>query len=248
MNNNLKQSLISLGITILVLGVVGGLVSVKASSLLEQLSPKVFVQGNYIEAPASNATVQVQGPRLGSAATSADQITTWTGGGSFGGDLTVGGNITISGSSTINYMVGGENTLFSSFNAASTTVCSVQNTSGQDRIITSAFINLAAGTSANTVNSVWRGYTSVARADNNTNATGTLFKAAALNTSTLAVAYGGLVPSMNYVSSTALLNANGGTTTTPVMWYNGTYANVTTTAITSSTGSCVFYYQPFTNN
>lgn len=175
---------------------------------------------------------------------------TQTGGGlEVAGTIYANGNLSVSGSSSINYLVGGENTLFTSFNAASTTVVAVQNTSGQDRIITSAFINLNAGTAANTANSAWRGYVSPGRADNNTTSTNVLFRTATLNSSTVAVAYGGPVQSSYYVSSTFMTGGSGVSlvTTTPVMWYNGTFINVTTTAITSSTGSVVIYFQPFLN-
>lgn len=143
--------------------------------------------------------------------------------------------------STIGFATGQLNVTTAAFNSASTTMCSIQNTSGADRVITSAFIDLAAGTSAVNVASQWRGYVSAGRANNSVTATGTLFSQTFLASSTLAVAYGGPVPNSYYVSSTAtnaFLTVLSLTTSTPVMWPNGWYANVTSTAITSSTGNC----------
>ena len=254
-----KTSLIALGIIVLALGAYG---VTHAQSILSALQPKVVVMGNYIEAPNSQGQVQSNGPKFGATATASDpsQTTYWTGGGSFGGDLTVSGilnatgNINATGSTTISYLVGGENTLFTPFNTASTTVCSIQNTSGQDRIVTSFFLNVNAATGFNSSSfTSWRGYASPARIDNGTTSTLVTLKQTIIPSSTVGVVYGGPVPGSYFASSSPIGSGSfytitGLASTTPVMWYNGSYLNVTTTAVSNLSGNCVTYFQPFTNN
>jgi lysozyme len=110
------------------------------------------------------------------------------------------------------------------FAPATTTLCAIQNNSGSDWVITGSSIHVNAGTSANTVNSSWSGYVSSARAGAPL-AANTFYKQTAIVSSTLNLAYG--------------------TATSSVVWYSGWYANVTTTAITSSTGKCNVFYIPF---
>lgn len=150
------------------------------------------------------------------------------------------GNINATGTLNFSGLANGLGGLVSSFTAATTTVCAIQNTTGVDRVITDLALDISAGTSANTVNGSWRGYVSVARADNNTNVTGTLLLAQTINSSTVARSFGGPVPSSYYTSSTAFQTAlSGVNTTTLIMWPANTWVNVTSSAITSSTGNCV---------
>ena len=163
-----------------------------------------------------------------------------------GSTLTITGASTLSGTTTLGYTPNQLNVTTASFNSASTTMCSIQNTSGLDRVVTAFGLNVNAGTVAIGANSRWAAGITPARAQEGApTATGTLFRNAFIMSSTLAVAYGGPVENSYYTSST--LNQIGGTggisTTTPAMWYNGWYVNATTTAITSSTGNCkVLWY------
>lgn len=159
---------------------------------------------------------------------------------------TIQGSVYISGTTTLGYTLNQLNTPQVSLNAATTTNCAVQNTSGSDRIISAASINLNAGSSVNTANTQWRGYVSAARADGNTSVTGTLIRQFFISSSTNPVAYGGAVPTSYLVTSTLPFITGAGTaSTTLVLWPNSWWANVTSSAITTSTGNCVFSSNPF---
>ena len=150
--------------------------------------------------------------------------------------LEVRGNTTLTGTSTILVTANQQYFISTSFNAASTTLVSTRYT-GPTVAVDSVFLDVDAGTSANTANSAFRAYVSKATADNSVNATGTLMRQVIIASSSLQVAYGGPVLSSYYTSSSAQLTALAGiTTTTPIMLYNGDWINVTSTAITSSTG------------
>ena len=155
------------------------------------------------------------------------------------GNINASGTLNVPGTSTLGYTLNQLNTPQTAMNGNSTTVCSVQNTSGVNRIITSLVIASTGSTGDGAVTS-WRGYVSAGRADNNTANTSTLLKTIelAVGATTLQV-FGGPVPGSYMVTSTGVgLNALGLATTTPVLWRNGWYANVTSTAIASSTGNC----------
>lgn len=131
------------------------------------------------------------------------------------------------------------------FNAASTTVCAIQNGTGAYQAIPATYVDVNAGTSSTTVNTLWRGYVSAGRADMNAAATATLFAQTSFPSSTQYLSFGGPVPSSYYTSSTAFLTDVAGIpTSTLVMLPPTWWLNVTTTAITSSTGNCKF---PFIN-
>ena len=163
-----------------------------------------------------------------------------------GTTLTITGASSLSGTSTLGYTPNQLNTPQTAFNGNSTTLCSVQNTSGVSRII-SALTIASTGSTGNGVATGWRGYVSAARADNNRRATGTLFSESQLGIAATDVqVWGGPVPNSYYVSTTAaaFLTVGNLTTSTPVLWPNNWYANVTSTAISSSTGNCSIHSYP----
>lgn len=104
-----------------------------------------------------------------------------------------------------------------------TTIVSVLNSSGSDRVISKVALDITGGSSAVITNTNWSGYTSVLRAS--------VTKAVNLIEGTIA-------------SSTAN-QVLGSTTTLMAMWPTGTYYNVTTTAANSSTGNAVIYWHGF---
>jgi hypothetical protein len=117
----------------------------------------------------------------------------------------------------------------------------VLNDSGADRVISNASLAIT-GSSGSGGLSQFRGYVSAARADMNTAATSTLMKQSFIAVAaTMKEVFGGPVPGSYYVTSSAAYDTGIGTqTTTPVVWPAGWYANVTSTAVVSSTGACVF--------
>lgn len=159
--------------------------------------------------------------------------------------LNVSSTVTISGTTTLGYTLNQLNTPQVAFNSNSTTVCSVQNTSGADRVIPSFSMGFT-GSSGSGGLTQFRAYVSAGRADMNTAATATLFKQAFIAVAaTMKNVYGGPVPGSYYVTSSLVYDTAVGTpTTTPVIWPNGWYANVTSTAIASSTGNCMVASYP----
>lgn len=155
------------------------------------------------------------------------------------GPLTTVGLTTL-GSTTVGYATNLLNTPQVAFNGNTTTPCSVQNTSGVNRVITSLTLGITGSTGDGAI-TAFRGYVSAGRADANTRASSTLMKTTIIPvTATDLLVFGGPVPSSYYVtSSPTLLNALGSPSTTPVLWPIGWYANVTSTAIASSTGDCI---------
>lgn len=181
--------------------------------------------GLYLWDTESNSGLEVKGPTH-LASTTITSLTVTTG--------------------TVAYAPGQVNVANASFNAASTTLCSIQNTSGLDRVVQSGNLYLTGTTGGGGLTS-FRSYVSAARADNNTTATSTVIKETQLTVAANVVQVtGGPVPGSYYTSSTVPLTAlNGVVTTTPVLWKNGWFFNVTSTAITSSTGICMANYVSF---
>lgn len=156
-------------------------------------------------------------------------------------DLWVAGDLKVTG--TVN-LVAGMNLSKTTFNSNTTTYCAVQNSSGSDRVIPSMTL-ISTGSSGSGGATAFRGYVSAGRADNNSAATATIFSQIELPvTATGYSLWGGPVPGSYYSSSTLAVfrTSNLLATTTPVLWRNGWYANVTSTAITSSTGQCLIPY------
>ena len=155
-------------------------------------------------------------------------------------DLWVNGDLNVTG--TVNSVVG-LNLSSTSFNSNSTTLCSVVNNSGTDRILSAGTI-LITSTTGEGATTQWRAYVSAGRAANNTAGSSTIFRQIELPAVTSAnapLAYGGPVPGSYYVTSSVNQTAVPGlASSTLVLWRNGWYANVTSTAITSSTGKCFF--------
>lgn len=161
------------------------------------------------------------------------------------GDLNVTGTVNFVGGSVS--MTGGWNFTSSSFNSNTTTPCSIQNSSGRDRIVADMNFHII-GTTGDGATANWRAYVSAGRADNNTAATATVFRNALIPIYSAALGpmvFGGPVPGSYYTSSTVFeTGIAGSSTSSPVIWRNGWYLNVTSTAITSSTGKCLvpWYY------
>lgn len=109
------------------------------------------------------------------------------------------------------------------FNTASTTLCGIQNTSGQDRLIIKHTNNINAGTSDDNILRQFRTYVS-----NNYNGTTTadVIKEIALPTSTF---------------RTGQVN----TTTIAILWPINYWVMTTSTGISTSTGSCNPIYEAF---
>jgi hypothetical protein len=149
--------------------------------------------------------------------------------------------LTVSGSSTFGYTANQLNTAKVSFNSNSTTLCSVLNDSGVDRVISGMSLNITGSTGSGGLTQ-FRGYVSAGRADMNTAASSTLLKQSFIAVSaTGKQVFGGPVPGSYYTSSTLAITAlDGFTSSTPVIWPANWYATVSSTAITSSTGACVF--------
>ena len=156
-----------------------------------------------------------------------------------GTTLTITGASTLTGTSTASITAKQQYFLDFTYGSATTSYVNSQYT-GPTVVVDAVYLDQDAGSSAITVNSAWRAYISQASADNNTNATGTLFLTRTLASSSLQIAYGGSVPSSYYTTSSqaSLLTTgiNGVVTTTPIMLYNNNWVNATSTAITSSTG------------
>lgn len=159
--------------------------------------------------------------------------------------VNVSTTLTVAGTSTFAYTNNQLNTPQVAFNSASTTLCSVQNTSGVDRVIPSFTLGLTGSTGSGGL-SQFRAYVSAGRADTNSAATSTLMKQAFIAVATtMKSVFGGPVPGSYYVTSSAAYDTAIGTqTTTPVIWPAGWYANATSTAITSSTGNCMIASYP----
>ena len=158
-------------------------------------------------------------------ATPSDQITNWTGGGSFGGDLAVGGDLTVTGSSTFSGNVSGVAKALSQSmsSSATTTACSFQNLSSASRVIVGAGV-VDLGTALSLGSVAWTAGTSTAA--------------------------GGVTPTGTKVLNTTITRANGTeviTTTSTAQtayskWGVGEYF-VFQTGTTTNAGTCrVLYY------
>lgn len=161
------------------------------------------------------------------------------------GNINATGTLNLAGTSSIGYSTTQPNIVTVAFNSNSTTLCSIQNTSPLTRVITNLYFDLTSTTGAG-AGTQWRGYVSAGRADANAAATATVFTQAIIpivNAANSPQIFGGPVPSSYYISSTVFLTGvTGITTTTMPLQLPNWYMNVTSTAITSSTGNCVYTY------
>lgn len=163
----------------------------------------------------------------------------------FDGALYASSTFGTSGTTTLSYTPNQLNTASIIMNPASTTLCSVQNTSGVRRVITGLSILSTGSSGAGALTQV-RAYIGGNRADMHDVATATLFKQALVDVTVSGVqVFGGPVPMSYYLSSTAFgTGISSIPTTTLAIWDPGSYVNVTSSAITSSTGNCsIWNYQ-----
>lgn len=158
----------------------------------------------------------------------------WTGGGSFGADLSVGGDLSITGTSTFSGAVSGVPKVLSATmsSSATTTACSFSNSSGVDRVVTSlSVLDLGSATSLGAT--AWKAgtstYTGVAPSINQLNTTLTRLSG------------------VYVLSTTSTANAtstNAGNTVTPIMiqWRgNGEVFNFIS-GTTTNLGYCKLTY------
>lgn len=233
-----KTSLIALGIIVVALGAYG---ITHAQSILAQLQPKVYVAGNYIEAPNSSAPV---GPRLGSTQTTALHATAasvtnlgglflWDTDASSGFEVagpawllggTTASTLTTTGTTTLGYTPNQMNSQAVTMNIASTTLCAFQNTTGASLIITSAKLGFAPANSGTATFTLQFGVTTT----NQGTSSGSLnmYGATAFATSS----------AQQIISSTS----TGG-----ILFANNNYFVAKATATSTQAGTCHIDYIPF---